>query len=62
MYARIGELAEQGGFNITGLLAKRDELRAEYDIAQQQNDHARMARSEALRATLIRLALENLSQ
>ena len=62
MYQRIGELANQGGLDITGLLARRDELRAEYTAAEQSNDSVGMRRAEALRATLIRAALEEINR
>jgi hypothetical protein len=62
MFERIGELAEQGNLNISGLLAKRDELRAEYAAARQNGDRSGMLEAEALRATLIRAALEEINR
>jgi hypothetical protein len=62
MYARISELAEKASLNISGLLAKRDELRAEYDAAAQRNDKAGMAEARAVQAHLIRIALERTTQ
>ena len=62
MYARIGELAEQGNLNISGLLARRDELRAEYAAARQNGNRLGMLKSEALRATQIRAALEEINR
>ena len=62
MYARIGELAAQGNLNISGLLARRDELRAEYAAARQSGDQSGMLEARALQAHLIRIALERANQ
>jgi len=62
MYARIGELAEQGNLNISGLLARRDELRAEYAAARQNGNRLGMTKARALQAHLIRIALERAHQ
>lgn len=62
MYARIGELAAKGNLNISGLLAKRDELRAEYKAARLRGDTVAMAEARAVQTHLIRIALERANQ